>query len=136
MICDSGCCGPPKATPTVARIPTLPLVDRGADSCCESQSDFMASSTKNCGDECCSSSHQHSNTKEGNSFVGATEKTPNEGDSCCSKPANIEPQCRERSNCREGRSLPCCDSSCIDRLALRKCTAECKSPSHALPFHY
>lgn len=130
MTCDSGCCSPPKATPTVARTPTPPLVDRNTDNCCETQRDSIVSSPGDCGDECCQSSYPHLNTNEGDCCVGTTGKGPNEDGSCCSEPSNIELQFRKRPNCCEWRSLPCCDSSCIDRLALRKCTVESNGTPH------
>ncbi|KAI8169865.1 P-type cation-transporting [Colletotrichum sp. SAR 10_70] len=41
---------------------------------------------------------------------------------CCSSPA---PKSQEEKvpSCCEGKTSPCCDSTCIDRLALRECTS-------------
>ena len=136
MACDSGCCGPPKATPAVARIPTPPLVNSDADSCCNVERDSTVSSTTNYEDECCQSPQPQPNANEGDCCVGATEDAPKKDGSCSSLPANIEPQSLKRPSCCEWKSFPCCDSSCIDRLALRKCTTECKSLSHALQFRH
>ncbi|KAF5520092.1 P-type cation-transporting ATPase [Colletotrichum aenigma] len=41
---------------------------------------------------------------------------------CCSSPVP-KPQEEKVPSCCEGKTSPCCDSTCIDRLALRECTS-------------
>lgn len=53
---------------------------------------------------------------------------------CCSSPVP-KPQEEKVPSCCEGKTSPCCDSTCIDRLALRECTSgkrsNRKGESHA-----
>jgi len=45
------------------------------------------------------------------------------------KSVNVEAYGLKRPSCCEGKIFPCCDSSCIDRLALCDCASESESPS-------
>ncbi|KAF2443926.1 heavy metal translocatin [Karstenula rhodostoma CBS 690.94] len=111
MACGSPCCVRPEAIPAVICTPTPPLLntDVGSsaiaceeDECCQKQPDSGVN-------EC--------HTDSGND---ASKK-----DSCCSsKPVDVELQDLKPPSCCEGKPSPCCDSSCIDRLALRECAAE------------
>ncbi|EQB57979.1 copper-translocating P-type ATPase [Colletotrichum gloeosporioides Cg-14] len=51
---------------------------------------------------------------------------------CCSSPV---PKSQEEKvpNCCEGKTSPCCDSTCIDRLALRECTGGKRSNRKTRP---
>lgn len=40
---------------------------------------------------------------------------------CCSSKATLQKASEEVSACCEGKASPCCDTSCIDRIARRSC---------------
>jgi Cu2+-exporting ATPase len=40
---------------------------------------------------------------------------------CCSAQKPVEARQQNAPSCCEGKPSPCCDSSCIDRIALREC---------------
>lgn len=61
-----------------------------------------------CKDECCASEAEHTKPVD-------TTCT----DGCCSAPPQEKPE--DVPSCCEGKRSPCCDSTCIDRLALREC---------------
>ncbi|KAL0932597.1 copper-translocating p-type ATPase [Colletotrichum truncatum] len=42
----------------------------------------------------------------------------------CSSTSAVKPTVEKAPSCCEGKTSPCCNSSCIDRLALRECTKE------------
>ncbi|KAK2043848.1 copper-translocating P-type ATPase [Colletotrichum somersetense] len=43
-------------------------------------------------------------------------------DCCLSSPPHMKSAGHKTPSCCEGKTFPCCDSTCIDRLALRECT--------------
>ncbi|SPQ19237.1 01aa111b-11b9-4dad-8335-2b0e810ac5af [Thermothielavioides terrestris] len=47
--------------------------------------------------------------------------TPGCGKGCCSAPTPPRPDDTPVPSCCEGKAAPCCDESCLDRLALREC---------------
>ena len=115
MACGSGCCGLPQSLPTTR--PTQPtqststpqLVLGDADSCCNIQVQPAHSSVDDCQDACCDDQ--------------ARDVPPNDSHGSC----NAAPiGSVDVPSCCEGRPFPCCDSSCIDRLALRECASEGK----------
>lgn len=95
--CETDCCSPS----------TKPL-----------QEDNGEEDTKGCQDACCS--------------LPATKDTKVVEDSqcldaCCSKPAakadrDSKDGKDNRPNCCQGKTTPCCDESCLDRIALRDCS--------------
>jgi hypothetical protein len=111
MACGSACCAAPEVLPLA---PTLPPPELNADcsvvSCKDIGSQKKPESEK---DDCC---------------VSPAEDTLEKKTCCSSKPINVEPHDQEVPSCCEGKSFPCCDTSCIDRLALRECAAEGKYP--------
>ncbi len=93
-----------------------------------------------CKDSCCGQKSEVSNEKD----MGAQAKgdcsetsceptTINSGctDNCCSAPGptqNVHDVSTE-TECCDGTTLPCCDDSCLDRLALRACEGKKQSSS-------
>lgn len=113
------------------------------DGCCPPKSSSVAKSTENkdkddCGNACCASKevepdnhnrtfeHLHSLPEDTSSIshqaVDAQQSASqaNCEDECCSK----EQPASETSatvECCIGKTSPCCDKSCLDRLAVREC---------------
>ncbi|OTA95545.1 hypothetical protein M434DRAFT_20138 [Hypoxylon sp. CO27-5] len=133
MACGSGCCGPP-ATPAVsAQVQTMDsprasiaqqvAEDDCQDSCC---ADSVAASLKN---DCCdpgeSNADNINNACEANNgaddneacSAGAEDECK---DACCATPTSIAPTA-SNPDCCEGKASPCCDESCLERLAHRSC---------------
>ncbi|KAF2828028.1 copper-translocating P-t [Ophiobolus disseminans] len=110
MACGSGCCATPKALPAVLRAPTPELVpvEEGG-------------SAIDCEDDCC---QPQPKAGANGSDAGSAKDASMEDGCCSSRPVNVEPQNLKRPSCCEGKSSPCCDSSCIERLALRECATE------------
>ncbi|KAK4149377.1 E1-E2 ATPase-domain-containing protein [Chaetomidium leptoderma] len=120
MACGSGCCGKSAPAPPEHcndNPPPAPLQD-DRDSCCDN-ANLMADkdpdqpgltgavrdeSTED--DDCCAPKPAASGCKKG----------------CCSAPKPPpRPDDTPVSTCCEGKAAPCCDQSCLDRLALREC---------------
>ncbi|KAF1965194.1 copper-translocating P-t [Bimuria novae-zelandiae CBS 107.79] len=100
MACGSGCCGPPQPPPIDQQIPTTQTPLNDVDSCCSVETESTKGSIDSCQDGYCGGSEDVISQGAERSSLDAV-KTP--------------------SYC-EGRPSPCCDSSCIDRLALWECT--------------
>lgn len=94
-----------------------------------------------CAKPCCSTEKTKQLPTKDNGCCGP--KSPSQpADNCCGPPANnTTPQhgCTTPSvstvkldkapSCCEGKPSPCCDSACIDRLALRECASGKPAPS-------
>ena len=95
MACGSGCCGAPQPVPLEQSAPAVPPIADNAEKCCneDDTEDPAESSEDSCQDACCDGL-----------AVEKLSDDPSEVPSCC-----------------KGKPFPCCDSSCIDRLALREC---------------
>jgi hypothetical protein len=116
MACDSTYCAPPKVLSAVVRTrnPALPntnigdsAVTCGQDTSCQSQPNVMA-----------------------NACHGSSAKcTPQKNGCYSSKSVDAEAYDLKRPSCCQGKLSPCCDSSCIDQLALRECATESESSS-------
>ena len=115
MTCDSTCCAPPKALPAGIHTPTLPLLNI-----------HVAGSAITYEDECCQS-QPNGGVKD--CHTGSAKDTSKKDGCRSSKTVDVEPRDLKRPSCCEGKPSPCCDSSCIDRLALRECATESKSQS-------
>ncbi|KAK3368347.1 E1-E2 ATPase-domain-containing protein [Podospora didyma] len=107
MACGSGCCGPPKpdnaAQETRQEPSQLPdQNDNGSDS--------------GCGDE---SPKELANNPANEDADSVADSHDLSADPPISRP--LDP---ETPACCEGKSSPCCDVSCLDRLALRACQDE------------
>ncbi|KAK4031865.1 E1-E2 ATPase-domain-containing protein [Parachaetomium inaequale] len=109
MACGSGCCGPPAAASSERTAHTPAPIQEDEDACCggpsEEPQDGARCEVKDAGldDDCCA--------------PNPTEPGCNKG--CCSTPE--PPRLDDIPSCCEGKTAPCCDQSCLDRLALRDC---------------
>ena len=115
MACGSACCATPNTVPAVIHTSTLPLLNV----------DVVGSAIAY-EDECCQSKP---NARLKDCRTGSAKYVPKKDGCRSSKPVDIKPQDLKRPSCCEGKLSPCCDSSCIDRLALRECASESESRS-------
>lgn len=142
-ICGDGCCsGSEPSKPDTA--------EPGAtckDACCAEDEEqpkaaTEAGPTDTCGGGCCSGDEPSKNTTSeaaatcedaccaGDDAVDMTK--PDYGasckDACCddTKPELEDPK---NPSCCKGKSSPCCDASCLDRLAARECIGQPLDPS-------
>ncbi|KAH6139071.1 hypothetical protein HBI64_033620 [Parastagonospora nodorum] len=118
MACGSACCASPKATSVVMRSLPLPVLNTDA-----------GSSATPCKEE--KSCQPELNTMADKCHTGTARGCSKKDDCCSSKPTNVESQDLDPPNCCEGKQSPCCNSSCIDRLALRACAAQINKTSSA-----
>ncbi|KAM0563434.1 hypothetical protein ACHAPJ_001155 [Fusarium lateritium] len=111
MGCD--CCGPPASVPEPVTDQAPPLSDIGSckDSCCD-EDDAAA----NPGDE------GHANKEETDDCCASGSCEDNKDDDG----GDDAPEC-----CR-GKSTPCCNTSCLDRLAIRECEMSAASHENAM----
>lgn len=137
--CAKGCCageksGLPKPAPATSAATC-------ADACCaeEEQPEAIteAEPKDTCGDNCCAGGEPPKTT---DAKLGATCKdaccdgeeavkvvSTGSGASCkdaCCDDTKPEVEDPENPSCCKGKSSPCCDASCLDRLAARECTAQ------------
>ncbi|KAF5534222.1 Cu2+-exporting ATPase [Fusarium mexicanum] len=96
MGCD--CCGPPATAAESVTAETPPPSDVGS-----------------CKDACCD---------EGDAATEVEEKEPANKerlDNCCTSGSCEEPNKDDAPECCRGKTSPCCNASCIDRIAIREC---------------
>ena len=105
MGCD--CCSPPAPTPELVAAPiAASIVER-----------------RSCQDFCCDSGGgdgERFETKE----RGQGEPNQEKSDDCCPAGECSEDEAEndtDASDCCRGKVGPCCDTSCLDRLAMREC---------------
>ncbi|KAH7385553.1 hypothetical protein DE146DRAFT_667448 [Phaeosphaeria sp. MPI-PUGE-AT-0046c] len=109
MACNSGCCAPqtqgtPDPSSSVCEADDVGTVC-SSDSCC--QPEVEGDSGEDVA-KCCDSLPAIKN------------------DCCTSTSTSSKSNCSDRPSCCEGKISPCCDSSCIVRVAVRECRSECK----------
>lgn len=104
MVGDSGCCGSSQS-PTQSDQPSTPQTTVSIPPADRHAIDDA--------DDCCDIRPQPSRTS-----VDTCQAA------CCDTQVRTTPVQYSRPSCCEGRDLPCCDSSCIDRIALRECTSQ------------
>lgn len=163
MACGSGCCEPPQngeqaASPPNTARPTTANEVNDADSCGASDS----KSDGGCKDSCCGDGDASGAVEEPipapagcqsgccggqKEEVATTSKADSQAHHDngrgCDSPAAAEHGTKpEDPECCDGTTVPCCDDSCLDRLALRACEGEKKphpvvkeSPSGMLAHH-
>ncbi|KAI9172605.1 E1-E2 ATPase-domain-containing protein [Paramyrothecium foliicola] len=124
--CSSGCCGPPPLAMPSSAQPAQdckPTPASCQDKCCD-DSDSASGSKLDVGDSASSESD----------CCAPKKSQPECGQGCCSgpkpkpQPARLE---EPAPSCCAGKASPCCDESCLDRLALRECESAAPSTSSA-----
>ncbi|KAL9114290.1 MAG: hypothetical protein Q9227_001712 [Pyrenula ochraceoflavens] len=113
--CQDACCSGEKAAREEA----------GEEGCCDSE-DIEASKGNN--DDNCCTSNEDSNQETCEDQCCANENAnPRKLDSndCCSTPASKPNYQTSPSACRQRKATPCCDASCVDRIAIRECKSDC-----------
>ncbi|GAB1317121.1 P-type cation-transporting [Madurella fahalii] len=121
MACGSGCCAKPASAP-----PEQPKA---------APADPESAPVQHDGDSCCDDTNVMTKNDPDGSGLATTapdESTENDGchtpapavpscNDCCSAPKPTRLDATPVPNCCEGKVAPCCDQSCLDRLALREC---------------
>lgn len=138
--CAKGCCAggssdPPKPAPATAAATC-------ADACCaeeDEQSNATAEAKQNdtCGDGCCAGGEPSklAGLEQGTACkdsccdgeVAVKAASTDSGASCkdaCCDDTKPEPEDPKDPSCCKGKSSPCCDASCLDRLAARECSGQ------------
>lgn len=111
--CADACCAEDDEQPKATAKPEPK--DTCGDGCCsgdEPSKNTTAKAAATCEDACCGGGDDAVNTAKSDS--GASCK-----DACCDdeKP---EPEDPNNPSCCKGKSSPCCDASCVDRVAARE----------------
>ncbi|KAK2016226.1 copper-translocating P-type ATPase [Colletotrichum eremochloae] len=123
--CQKGCCSSPSASDTIMD---------GKDGCCAPKPSIQ----EDCNKGCCSSQigkqDQSDLVSESDLKADCCDSTlePVDGSKkgCCSFSSPSMKTVDEKTpSCCEGKTFPCCDSTCIDRLALRECARKMNSSS-------
>lgn len=99
------CCGPPAAAPEPVGTPTAPSIEINSEV-----------------DTCCDGDGTGSLPDEAHSQAGAQAANPND---CCSAGSCKDTAPKDQADapdCCRDKVGPCCDASCIDRLAMRECS--------------
>ncbi|PTB67796.1 heavy metal translocatin [Trichoderma citrinoviride] len=150
MACGSGCCGSPSEPPPVKDSCSVELPEQ-EDPCCDGHvpdgnaeeldiiddcgklnNDHSSSNEdddQSCQDSCCGDSEDE---LQDESACQNMDKAANLEDDCCAPQpscnkgccSNEEKPCpddKPAPDCCEGKISPCCDQTCLDRLALREC---------------
>ncbi|OBR04273.1 Copper-translocating P-type ATPase [Colletotrichum higginsianum IMI 349063] len=126
---SQACCGP--NTDAKAMDVCGPQPTDVTDDCCAPRLPVAVA----CNEGCCDTKAEPRKKKDSTikRDIGADFCTPQPqptddcSKGCCSSsPSNQEVKVTEDKapSCCEGKTSPCCDSTCIDRLALRECTAK------------
>ncbi|ETR99098.1 heavy metal translocatin [Trichoderma reesei RUT C-30] len=146
MACGSGCCGPPsdalpdKDTCSVELPkPEGPCCDGDVPDSHAEELDIVAGceglknnkyDERSCQDSCCGESEDE---LQGDMACQNEDETANLEDDCCAPQLSCTKGCcfneenrpcpddMSEPDCCEGKSSPCCDQTCLDRLALREC---------------
>ncbi|RFU74459.1 copper-translocating p-type atpase [Trichoderma arundinaceum] len=146
MACGSSCCATSDATPIEQDDRVIQLPASEVPGCCSDGSnspDFVAPACDEldkkddepCQDSCCGDPAEEQRDDAGceDQDVGLNDDccAPQPAKSSCSKGccSKIESPCSDNARapaCCEGKTAPCCDQTCLDRLALR----ECEDPGH------
>ncbi|KAF5623528.1 Cu2+-exporting ATPase [Fusarium tjaetaba] len=96
MGCD--CCGPPASAAESVTAETPPPSDIGS-----------------CKDACCDGGDAETEVEEKESSKKGRD------DDCCASGSCEEPNKDDAPECCRGKTSPCCNASCIDRIAMREC---------------
>lgn len=136
--CAKGCCAGEKSDSPKPAPATVAAAC--ADACCAEEVEQPAATPEaepkdTCGDGCCGGGEPSKTTEakpgatcedaccdgEEAVKVASTDSGASCKDACCddTKPEVEDP---ENPSCCKGKSSPCCDVSCLDRLAARECT--------------
>ncbi|PTB74191.1 heavy metal translocatin [Trichoderma longibrachiatum ATCC 18648] len=153
MACGSGCCGPPSDPLADKDTCSVELPQRD-DACCDGdvldsharELDVVAGcgelsnydnsdEEQSCEDSCCGGGDKvqdepacQNKSKAANLEDDCCAPRPSCNKSCCSIKERPCPDDEPKPDCCKGKSSPCCDQTCLDRLALREC--EGLEPGH------
>jgi Cd2+-exporting ATPase len=98
-----------------------------SDSCCGT--DEPTGDNSSCADTCCQkyslSASQCKGETTGDNEAACQDSKPACSDSCCATEAPTTTSKPSVTDCCRGKPFPCCDESCLDRVALRECDDNC-----------
>lgn len=124
--CKNGCCGADEVAqdPTPVGIEAASRSSGGntayKDACCEAE----VPSAAPCKDEVVDTCLAGCCAAEGPSQAKAAEVKEDCGASCCASEGERAVESSEDPDCCRGKPSPCCDVSCLERLAARECQQE------------
>ncbi|KAK4136471.1 copper-translocating P-t [Trichocladium antarcticum] len=143
MACGSGCCGPPAAASSEQTPPTPAPVQEDEAGCCDEGGSMADKDPRQSELAGAARDELAVSTPRQDACCGGPNKEPQDGAGCEVKDAicdddddGTEPGCNSKGcpapeparpddtrapSCCEGKTAPCCDQSCLDRLALRGC---------------
>ncbi|KAM0273929.1 hypothetical protein ACHAQH_008133 [Verticillium albo-atrum] len=142
MACGSGCCGgaskdpvPSVALPVQEPTPTPEPVPEKivgeaannvaiADSCCNDDGNALKDECKPSVVESVASASDVDDCCAPRPKAKPADSGPGCQSGCCSSPPAPAVNQEDTPDCCEGKKSPCCDTTCIDRLALRECQAD------------
>ncbi|KAL7823514.1 heavy metal translocatin [Trichoderma gracile] len=152
MACGSGCCGPPSNALPDKDTCSMEL-PKQENPCCDGEVpdsraeelDIIAGCgvlKKNnkddegsCQDSCCGQSEDELQVdmacQNGDAATNLEDNCCAPQPSCGFKKARPCPEDKPELECCQGKPSPCCDQTCLDRLALREC--EGPEPDHGSP---
>lgn len=102
--CNGGCCAAEEAT--------NPVAEACQDACCGNEQAIKEEPGPSCQDGCCSEETAPKTTIE--------ELDADHQNACCSSGKTATKETNTPACC-EGKTSPCCDISCLERLAGREC---------------
>lgn len=121
--CKDGCCTPSTKTETCtvppAKLDMNSSTCKDSD-CCDAKKPIP--SAEACRDACCG---DNGNT------INLNVEPAQCLDDCCDTNKSSEDRAStgndtNTTDCCQGKTSPCCDTSCLDRIALRECKVKCK----------
>ncbi|KAI0133464.1 copper-translocating P-type ATPase [Xylariales sp. AK1849] len=105
--CQDGCCSDETDKPN-------PTKGGCSDQCCSDNMAELKVIEAKCQEKCCSNS---------DNVMASAKKDCR--DQCCSGQTSTAPVQDVAPPCCEGKDSPCCDDTCIERLAIRECDTIC-----------
>ncbi|KUJ11796.1 heavy metal translocatin [Mollisia scopiformis] len=111
--------------PITAAINSSNVTEPCNEGCCSGNKDLVEEATE---DDCCGGNELLIEDKYQVTCCSGEEKeAADDGcqDLCCSGENEKSNGRRGLSACCEGKASPCCDASCIDRIAMRECKSNC-----------
>ena len=126
MTCGSGCCSPPRDPGDKPEINTgiSEVGVEGIDKESSREIDKEANEKPaECADSCCAPTNSSGCCGDATNDQDGPKATPDDGiDDCCAS-VTTPTTTDDRPACCIGKTAPCCDDACIDRIALRACTS-------------
>jgi len=110
--CSDGCCD-------------KPLANKQNTDAVALQANISNDGQQTCTEGCCDKPPANTQTTDAlahltNASIGEKQAFT---DGCCDS-QSVDTKVNDSTDCCRGKSSPCCDESCLDRLALRECDSK------------